>query len=143
MRLLLLIAFFAVAGTAFAAKPRPDLKVTKVTGPSAPVSPGSFFSVRAVIRNAGKAKAKKSVTGFFLELPNDAQRNVGSVVTKKFRKGQKRTIIGLLTVPDDLRDGSYRLIACADNTKKVRERKEANNCRAAKDPVTVSSYATR
>jgi hypothetical protein len=142
MRLLVLAAVLAIAGTAGAATPRPDLKVTKVTGPSAAVSPGSYFSVRAIVRNAGKTRAGKTVTGFYLELPNDAQKRVGAVVTKKIAKGQKRTIIGLLTVPQ-LRDGGYRLISCADDAKRVRERKETNNCRAAKGLVTVSAYSMR
>jgi hypothetical protein len=143
MRALVLVAVLAIAGTAVAKpKPKPDLKVLDVAHGSGASSPGNFFSVSAHVKDAGKATSKKTLTIFFLEKPGGGFGKVGQVLTKKFASGQKRTVIGLLTTPA-YPDGDYRLKACADGGKVVKERKEGNNCKLAKDPVTIRAYAFR
>ncbi len=118
---------------------KPDL----VTRPVVASLAGGSLDVRAVVRNRGKRAAKRSKTGFYLS--TDARRGrgdtrLGRLATRKLRKRRRATVTGLLAVPTPL-TGRFRLIACADDARRVRERRERNNCRAARGALTLGGGA--
>src|SRR4051794_13140402 len=138
MRGWVLIATGAVAlmaaGPAGAAS-RPDLKVRAVSTPSVQEAPGSRLSAAATVRNDGKRRAAPSRLGFYLSADRRKGRGdfrltprprVGSL-RPRFRRSLRRT----LTVPAVVPAGNYVLLACADDTRRIRESRERNNCRAA------------
>ncbi|KRF34455.1 hypothetical protein ASG94_17400 [Nocardioides sp. Soil805] len=59
--------------------------------------------------------------------------------TRAVRPGKKRVTKLTVVLPDGTPDGSYYVLACADASRKVRESKEKNNCRASAAAVEVIS----
>ena len=121
------------ASPAAAATKKPDLKVRTLTGPAA-VAPGAKLTAKLSTQNAGRKKAKASKT--VVVLSKDARRSaddktLATVAVKalKPKKQAKKTLS--LTMPVSVAAGSYKLIACADAKRKVKESKEKNNCKAA------------
>src|SRR5918994_4711769 len=93
----------------------PDLKVRSLT---ANLHQGA---VRAAA-NLGPAK-----TDLALYLSSDGKLDESDrLLARKRGKGRLRVVA---KPPAGLTPGSYRLIACADARKKVRERNERNNCK--------------
>jgi RHS repeat-associated protein len=132
--LLALALALALAAPASAARKAPDLVVTAVKAP-ATLTPGGIAPVSVKVRNAGTRPAGKSAVRFLLS--RDARAGKGDVavartVRVKALKPRKTASAKVkLTLPV-LAAGTWRLLACADGARKVRERKEANNCRASK-----------
>src|SRR5436190_10414941 len=118
--------------TAAAAKRRPDLVVTTISAPPANVAPGGSLTMFDTTKNAGKAKAGKSSSGYYLSTnaAKDAAdlrigtRKVGALKPKKRSAGSVK-----LTVPSVIANGAYSVLACADDGRKVKESKEKNNCK--------------
>jgi RHS repeat-associated protein len=126
--------------TAAAPAARPDLAVTRVSDPPADALRGQAFRVQDRVRNTGGAAAGKSRVRYWLSL--DAKRGKGDLVlgtrtVGRLAPGRKAKGSVQLTVPTRAAYGSYRLIACADATAAVRERREGNNCRVSKRAVRV------
>jgi RHS repeat-associated protein len=137
-----LLALLLCASPAEAAKKRPDLKVgaLKVSGTPAP---GDRFSVAVTIRNAGKKKA--NATQLALAISKDKTLGKGDtrlaskkVKALKARKTAKAVL--KVRVPTSVAPGSYRVIACADRKKKLKERNERNNCAAKKLTVVPGTF---
>lgn len=137
------LAVIATTAPAHAAQ-RPDLKVTKLSAASGVLQPGATVAVKDAVRNVGRAKAKRSTVTYWLSA--DRRRNRGDVPagrrTQKALKGRrtgrgKKTLKLATTLPS----GAYHLIACADGTRKVKERREGNNCRATRGRLTVTAPA--
>ncbi len=138
--MLTLALTLAVASVAYppvaAAAGRPDLVVKRVVPTAGVRAPGESFTLVDTVANRGTAPARSSTTGYYLS--TDAHRDAGDVrlagVRKvgKLRPGRKSTGTVTLTVPRTTRGGLYRVIACADITRRVRERRERNNCRGAR-----------
>ena len=123
------------------ARPGADLVVSAVGRPPATAVPGSSFDATARVRNAGGRRAAGSVVRFALS--RDAKLGKGdlTLAARKLKKLQPRTRARAsrsLRVPLTA-SGAYRLIACADARKRVKERNERNNCRAAAGTVTVGA----
>ena len=150
-----LVAFALIAAPAHAAQ-TPDLLIADVAGPKSAAA-GSALSVTTRARNVGRAGARASTTRFYLTPDVKA-----SAKARKASRTDPRTsaadallegerAVGRLragatspagrakvTVPATLAPGAYTLLACADDRGAVRERSEANQCRAAKGKLKVS-----
>ncbi|HWI71644.1 MAG TPA: hypothetical protein VNT55_06795, partial [Baekduia sp.] len=53
--------------------------------------------------------------------------------------GRAATVRAAVTLPGDVAPGTYRLVACADDLRKVRERDERNNCARARGATVVAT----
>src|SRR5688572_887877 len=133
------VAVTCLAGVAMATAPahaagkRSDLTVRSLTGTPASIAAGGAFTARAAVRNVGRAKARRSA--FVFALSRDAQlgrtdSRLASVTIKALRPRKDARAQARLSVPATLARGEYRLLACADAGRVVRERRENNNCRA-------------
>jgi hypothetical protein len=125
-----------------APKPRPDLAISSLGNPPATVQSGGSFSVRDVVRNRGRKSAKASVTSYYLSL--DKRRSSGDVLLgqrslRRLGRGRRSKGTTELTVPADTSPGVYRLLACADATKRLKEKSERNNCRASANALQVTA----
>jgi hypothetical protein len=136
---LVLIAAIALtlAAATSAAAAKPDLVVKKVLTPQPPgVGPGESMFVRLRLVNRASTRAPRALIRLYLS--RDRRKDGGDVRlrgrlrTKPLRGGARRLISGRVTTPFDLAGGIYRLLACADDTHRVRERREGNNCKASK-----------
>ena len=128
-----------------AAAKRADLALVKVSASPMSVAPGGSVRVADTVRNRGAAKARPTRLAYFLskdarrggaDLRLSGQRKLKAVRARTRAKGARR-----LVVPASTPAGAYRLIACADATRKVKERNERNNCRAARGTFRVTGFA--
>jgi len=143
--LLILVALLAVAPAAGAKTPRgglADLVVKKVSKPPATKTVGSKLKMVVKVRNAGQAKAGKSKLGLYLgkgKKHTKKDKRLKRVKVKPLAAGKTKKLKLRVTLPAKTKAGTYRLFACADDTKKVKESKE-RNCRATRKvrlvPVT-------
>jgi hypothetical protein len=128
---LVLVGALATAGPASAAG-RADMEVARAGAESVSSScDASGCDVRltasARVANRGALRARRARIGFFLE--KDGQRvSAGRKWVPAIRAGRRRSSVAALSLTG-LAPGTYRLIACADVTKRVRESRERNNCR--------------
>src|SRR5215216_4358297 len=132
------------ASAAQAASRKPDLKTAGVAASATSLPAGGTLAVAAIVRNAGVRKAGRSMTGFFLS--RDARRSrddvrFGSPARTRALKPGKRTKVSRTAAVPAILSGSFRLLACADVGKRVRERRESNNCRAAKAGLFITPPA--
>ncbi len=119
----------------------PDLAEVALGDPPSVAARGAGFTVTGTIRNLGAAPAPSSVTRFYLSI--DALKGATDALLAETRPvaglsaGASSTLSTSLTVPSTLPDGTYYLLACADDTAIVVETVETNNCLAASGLVTV------
>lgn len=124
---------------AVAAPPRADVTVKSISV-SASAEPGGSMSLSVAVKNVGRGKASATKTSFSLS----KDKAVGGDIKlaqgkpKTLRPGKTGTLKTNVVVPTATPDGAYFVIACADATKKVRELREENNCRASGAPVQVT-----
>ena len=129
----------AAAPAAGAAR-RPDLSVRAFAVPVESISPGGRLSLRVTVANTGTARARASRLAVYLS--RDARRSREDVrlatitVTKLRARRAVRALVRPL-VPAALAAGDYRVLACADERRAVRERSERNNCRAGRAVLKV------
>ena len=136
--------FSVLIATPALAKPRPDLKVTKVTAKPATMLAGEKLKVTATTKNAGGAKAKRSTTRYYLSSDkkhnkSDVLLGARKVASLKKRKQSRQSLS--LRVPAQTKARGWHVVACADATRKVAEMKETNNCKATIKPITVQAPA--
>lgn len=133
------------SGAALAKAPqRADLRVASVAPDTASARPGAAMAVEHVVRNAGARRAKASTTRLFLS--QDRRRSSGDllladVAVPAIRPGRRVTTTAVTELPQIASPGAWRVIACADVKRVVRERRERNNCRASA-PVEVVEGST-
>ena len=136
-RLVLTAALAALVLPASAgAASRPDLTVSAVKLSGAQVT--------GKVRNAGRAGAKK--TTLEIVVSADGRRDardtrVATVSLKALKARKTATFKATVRAPATLAGGRYTVLACADPSKKVRESKETNNCRAASAKLTIAAPA--
>jgi CARDB/Bacterial Ig domain/Cadherin domain len=137
----LLVAASASARTG-ASPPRPDLVVRSLTSAPATLAPRDALTAKFVIANAGKRAARASVAAAYLsrdKVKGKGDRRLtpaSSVARLKPRKSARRS--ATLVIPPATAVGPWFVIVCADDTGRVREAKEKNNCRAATTPILVT-----
>jgi len=123
---------------------RADMEVARAKSLSATVTgcDASGCSVRllasAHVANTGSRRAGRTRVGFFLS--SDARRDaadlaVGRLPVKPIAGGRRRVAVETFTLTG-IAPGGYRVIACADVTRRVREKQERDNCRASA-PFTI------
>ncbi len=115
-------------GSAFAVSGRPDLVETAV----AVSRQGATVAVTDVTRNRGAATAARSTTAYYL-----AGVRLGARPVEPLRPGAASRGSVRLAVPKSIAPGPHRLLACADDSRRIAETNERNNCRAATQPVEV------
>ncbi len=122
----------------------PDLVETSVSDPPASAPRSSSFAVTDCTKNLmppADAAAGINTTRYYLSL--DKVKNSGDKALTGIR-----TLLGLqpgeescgtvtVTVPSNTLIGTYYLLSCADDLKKVAEKDENNNCRSSTTQVTV------
>jgi subtilase family serine protease len=120
---------------------RPDLTIASVSEAPSTIAPGRTFSATAATAIAGSASSGSSTTRFYFSV--DATRDAsdvlltGSISVAALAPGQTSSSSKTLTVPATMADGSYRLLACADDTGTTMELNEGNNCSASGASVSV------
>src|SRR5918999_264957 len=108
------------------ASARPDLQVRAVSTPSFQEAPGSRLTGSATVLNTGDRTARPSRLGFYLS--RDRRKGSGDFRLRprpRVRARRPRTrarLLRTLTVPRGVPPGNYALVACADDTRRVRER---------------------
>jgi hypothetical protein len=137
--LLCLVTFLAPAAPASAAS-RPDLAVGRITTSAVTVGPCTAagcdvrVAVTARVVNRGTRRAARTKLAFFLS--RDGRRDRGDVEglrapVRAIRGGRARSADVAVSLTG-VAPGVYRLIACADVARRIRERGERNNCRASR-----------
>jgi hypothetical protein len=114
--------------------------MVKLTVVADEVPAGGKLAVRDKVGNAGKAAAKASVVGYYLSTDEFKSKDdilMGSRKVSALKAGKARSGSVSLTVPNAV--GLFRVIACADDKKRVKESHEANNCRAIARDIRITS----
>jgi hypothetical protein len=118
---------------------RPDLVV-----PAVSVVAGGQLEATVTVRNrAPHGRAARS--SVLLLMSRDAVRSaddgpLGTVRTPALKPRTSRTLSTSVALPTGV-SGTWYLLACADSERRVRERKEKNNCRASA-PFTPGEAVT-
>jgi CARDB len=133
--LVALLAAAPLANAKHGKEPLPDLAVGKVSKPPASVVVGTKLNVVVKLRNKGKAKAGKSRLGLYLATGKKHRakkdRRLGRAKIKALRAHKRAKAKFSVVFPANVTPGTYRLIACADDSKRLRESKERDNCDAS------------
>ncbi|MBO9533098.1 MAG: hypothetical protein J7513_09020 [Solirubrobacteraceae bacterium] len=123
---------------------RPDLRTLSVSAPASATS-GALLPVR-VVASASGSRAPR--VGFAVYLSADAKRSKSDMKLTsterlpRLASGRSRTVPLAVTIPVAQAPGKVRVIVCLDDAAKVRERSESNNCRAARQPLTIAAPST-
>jgi trimeric autotransporter adhesin len=140
--LLALTALLICATAAFGAAKRPDLGMVNLTVMADEVPAGGTLSVRDKVGNAGNATAKASQVGYYLSTDEWGSTDdipMGSRKVSALKPGKARSGSVQLTVPNAI--GLFRVIACADDKKRIKESQESNNCRAVARDIRITASA--
>jgi subtilase family serine protease len=120
---------------------RPDLLASNVSNPPLETAPGRKMSMTDTTTNAGDVSAPPSATRYYLSL--DSLKSASDILLAGARDvpmltpGAFSTGPRVVTVPSTAPSGTYRVLACADDTAKMTEGSEANNCAASAGMVRV------
>ena len=134
------------AGAAPAQGKAPNLVVSSLTKvPDAAVL-GRSLRLKSTVRNAGNATARSSVTRFYLGF-DDARlyggtRLGGSQPVGALKRRKATASTTRVTVPAAAAPGDYLVLACADDTNRVRESKEGDNCASTGETTTITDAPT-
>ena len=119
---------------------RPDLVVASLGLTPVVVAPRGVITLRHRVRNRGPRPATASTTQFYLSTdgvvgPGDRRLASASVAGVRARgslaPGAVRAVVPAT------RPGAYRVLACADDRRRVKESNERNNCTVAATRLTV------
>jgi hypothetical protein len=140
-RLVLVLTVLAsclVAAPAHAAG-RAELSVVVVANPPTSRQASTAFSVAATVANTSRTAAGATTASFWLskDTRRGADVKLGTAPTAKIKGRFRVGIRGTVKVPSTAAAGSYFLLVCADQTRRVREGNEANNCRASRTRITI------
>lgn len=144
---LVLAGILAAAAPASAAG-KADMEVARTKSLSATVTGcdaagcGVRLLASAHVANTGSRRAGRTRVGFFLS--RDTSRDaadvaVGRLWVKAIAGGRRSVAVQAFSL-SGIAPGGYRVIACADLTRRVRERREGNNCRAS-GPLQIQAPA--
>ena len=127
----ILVALLALTPAA-AAKTKaalPDLVVKKVSKPPKTKTVGTKLKLVVKVGNVGAAPAGKSKLGLYLgkgKKHTKKDKRLKRVKVKPLAAGKGKKLKVRIVLPAKTKPGSYRLFACADDTKKLKEAKERN-----------------
>jgi hypothetical protein len=138
---LLAVALLGLFASAAAAKPSrkapakkgplPDLVVGKLPKVPAEIVAGSPLKLSLNVSDRGRVKAPGTRLGVYLAKGAKHTKKDHRLKQLKIKplKGAKRAKVKLtLLLPASTAPGAYRLIVCADDSRRVREAKEGNDC---------------
>lgn len=135
-----MLAAFLLGASSATARPaaRTDLAAAKVAAP-ARAEEGAGFAVRVLVVNATRVAATPSTTRLLLS--RDARRGAGDAViaaapTPSIRGKKSVNITISVSAAARVAAGTWRVLACADDLRKVAELREANNCTASR-PIVI------
>jgi hypothetical protein len=122
----------------------PDLVIISLNNPPASKKIGKSIIVSDTVKNDGEKTAGKSTTGYYLskdtnnsksenDIPLKGNRPVLKLKTGKRSKGGNFKVTISKTTPPD----TYYLKACADDSEKISEGDEKNNCKVSQATITV------
>jgi subtilase family serine protease len=120
-----------------------DLTTTALANPPAAGAPGTSFIVSDTVLNTSNVTASSSTTRYFLS--EDSAKDSADVLLSGTRSvpsleaGQASAGSRSVTIPTSTSDGTYRLIACADDTLRVKETDESNNCGVSTSTMLIGS----
>jgi len=137
--LVLTITAFAVAlGLASGARAAnlPKFWVTEVSDPPAAAEPGDTFDVTGTVENSGRRGGKATIR---VSLREDATAEsgptvIGTVQTARIKRGEAGEFTVDVTIPSDIEDGTYFMVACATPARK-------SGCLVADGQVVVAEPA--
>src|SRR5690606_8774166 len=90
----------------------------------------------------GRKVARPSVTRYVLSKDKKVDRRDVRLHDRRVKRLKPRkqhaTKVLKVRVPRQVKPGTYWLIACADARRKVRESNERNNCRVARQRLTIA-----
>jgi hypothetical protein len=120
----------------------PDLVVTSVVFTPAKVIRGNSITATATTKNRGKSIAGESTTRYYLSLnefkgKKDILLTDSGSVVQALDAAVSSPITTTVNIASNTRIGYYYLIACADDMKILKERREGNNCRASGKMIRV------
>jgi hypothetical protein len=132
-------ALLTLANTAQAGR-TPDIRAVRVIAPSF-AHPGGELRIQ-LTATVKRKRAKASRVRVYLSA--DRKRSKGDVRAggerlPAIKPGKRRMAAVAGAVPASTAPGARFVIACADDSGRIRERNERNNCRTAKAPVTVTA----
>ncbi|HYQ79285.1 MAG TPA: CARDB domain-containing protein [Solirubrobacterales bacterium] len=149
-RFVLLLSFTLVAllavSPAAGAKTKaalPDLVVKKVSKPPKTKTVGTKLKLVIKVANKGGGKAAKSQLGLYLgkgKKHTKKDKRLKRVKVKPLAAGKGKKLKLRVTIPAKTKVGAYRLFACADDAKKVKESKE-RNCKGTRKLSLVAKAA--
>jgi hypothetical protein len=125
----------AVVLAFLASSPRPDLVERAVALSRTMVPAGGTVRATDVVRNVGSKAASRSTTSYYL-MPGRVRLGMRPVGTLQARASSGGSVS--LRIPATVRPKRYRVEACADARRHVRESREANNCSTARSFLTVT-----
>jgi hypothetical protein len=127
--LVALLALSPAAGAKTKGGALPDLVVKKVSKPPKTKTVGTKLKLVVKVANKGEAKAGKSKLGLYLgkgKKHTKKDKRLKRVKVKPLAAGKGKKLKVRVVLPAKTKLGSYRLFACADDTRKVKEAKERN-----------------
>ncbi|MGH2736451.1 MAG: CARDB domain-containing protein [Actinomycetota bacterium] len=135
----LLLTMLVPNGAAAARKP--DLVVVSVKTASDSVEAGGRLPATVKLKNRGRGRAGASEVRFYLDRngarDKSDRRFGGSIAVGRIKAKKATRLRARLRVPAGSSPGAYRLLACADDRRRVRETSERNNCRASVGLIEV------
>jgi Tol biopolymer transport system component len=123
---------------------RADLAVTAVSNPPGAAAKGSAFAVSDTVANQGVLGADASTTRYYLSLNTGwgtadrrlmGGRSVPALAANASFPAAPAPVT--VTIPANVPAGTYFLLACADDLRRVMETDETDNCKASATTVTV------
>lgn len=110
---------------------RSDLRITSLIDPPSAMPVGAQFSTAATIKNAGQRRAPASRTGFYLSTNPRSRADdirVANLPTRALRSGDATQRVVRIQLSETLAPGEYQLLVCADDSRRIPEITERNNC---------------
>ncbi len=120
----------------------PDLVTSSVSNPPAAAAAGSTFTVTESVINSSAIAVGTSTNRYYLS--TDAVLDAADILMTGTRLilslGANETSAGsrIVTIPSSTPEGTYRLLACADDTHAIEESSETNNCLASAGTMTIA-----
>jgi subtilase family serine protease len=120
----------------------PDLVASGVSAPPAAAAAGSSFTVGETVQNSSAIASKGSTTRYYLS--TDAAKSAddllltGTRLVAPLDPGASSSGTATALVPFSAPQGTYRLLACADDFDANDESNESNNCAASSTSLTIA-----
>ena len=121
---------------------RPDLIEADLSEPPAALAPGGNMMITDTAQNVGAVTATATATRHYLSL--DGAKDGSDILLGGSRSvpilppGATSSGSKSVTVPAATPLGTYRVLACADDSSKLAESNEGNNCRASGSTLVVA-----